>query len=568
MTHDLVIRGGTVVDGSGLPRYRADVAVADGKIARIAPRITARGREEIVARDLIVAPGFIDGHTHMDAQVAWDPLGTCSCWHGVTSVVMGNCGFTLAPCKPDERHLVVRNLERAEDIPAEAMQAGIEWTWETYAQYLDAVARWPKGINYAGYVGHSALRTYAMGERAFTEPASPADLAAMKRELADALAAGAMGFTTSRTKNHETSDRQPVASRVATWDEVRDLVGVMGDLGGGIFEIAGEDTGRDPDRLKDYLGRLRNLAVETGVPVTWGMFSTRVAPDFWRPYFDLLEETARAGGRMFAQVHSRALSVLLSFETRLPFDRLPEWRELRRRPLDEQRTALRDPEVRRRLAKAANEAEFTRGVGAESRRPEYEWIFLMEDPTGPHRSVADIARERGQDPVAAMIDLAVERDLRCFFVQPLANENLDHVLEMMRHPRSVVTFSDSGAHVSQIMDSSLQTHVLAYWVRRQQTLTLEEGVRMLTLEPATAWGLHDRGLLREGLAADLVVFDSDRVAPEMPEVVNDLPAGARRLRQKATGFRASIVNGQVVLRDGVHTGAFPGRVLRGPLAQR
>ena len=516
----------------------------------------------------MVAPGFIDGHTHMDAQVAWDPLGTCSCWHGVTSVVMGNCGFTLAPCKPDERHLVLRNLERAEDISAEAMKAGIEWSWETYAQYLDAVERWPKGINYAGYVGHSALRTYAMGERAFSEAPTAAEMAAMKRELSEALAAGAMGFTTSRTRNHETADRKPVASRVAAWDEVRELVGVMGDLGAGIFEIAGEDTGRDPDRQRDYLGRLRDLAVETGVPVTWGMFSTRAAPDLWRAYFDLLDETARAGGRMFAQVHSRALSVLLSFETRLPFDRLPEWRELRQRPLDEQRVALRDPGVRDKLVRAANEAEFARGVGAEMRRPDYEWIFLMEDPTGPHRSVADLARERGVDPVAAMIDLAVERDLRCFFVQPLFNENMDHVLEMMRHPRSVVTFSDSGAHVSQIMDSSLQTHVLSHWVRRRQALTLEEGVRMLTLEPATAWGLHDRGLLREGLAADVVVFDPDRVAALMPEVVNDLPAGARRLRQKSTGFRASVVNGEVVLRDGEHTGAFPGQLLRGPLARR
>jgi N-acyl-D-amino-acid deacylase len=502
----------------------------------------------------------------MDAQVAWDPLGTCSCWHGVTTVVMGNCGFTLAPCRPDEKHLVVRNLERAEDIPAEAMQAGIEWTWETYRQYLDAVERWPKGINYAGYVGHSALRTYAMGARAFSEPSSPADLGVMKRELADALAAGAMGFTTSRTRNHETSDRQPVASRVATWDEVRELVGVMGDLGAGIFEIAGEDTGRDPERARDYLDRLRALALDTGVPVTWGMFSSRAAPDLWRAYFELLEATARAGGRMFAQVHSRALSVILSFETRLPFDRLPEWRALRGRPLDEQRMALRDPGLREKLVAAAGAAEYGRRVGAETRPPDFDWIFVMDDPTGPHRSVAEVACERGLDPVAAMIQLAAERDLRCFFVQPLANENLDHVLEMMRHRHSVVTFSDSGAHVSQIMDSSLQTHVLAYWVRRRQAFSLEEGVRMLTLEPATAWGLHDRGLLREGLAADIAVFDPDRVAAEMPEVVNDLPAGARRLRQKAAGFRASIVNGTIVLRDGEHTGTFPGRLLRGPLA--
>jgi N-acyl-D-amino-acid deacylase len=566
MTYDLVIRGGTVVDGSGLPRYRADVAISGDRIARIGI-IRERGREEVDARHQVVAPGFIDGHTHMDAQVAWDPLGTCSCWHGVTSVVMGNCGFTLAPCRPDEKHLVVRNLERAEDIPAEAMEAGIEWTWETYAQYLDAVARWPKGINYAGYVGHSALRTYAMGERAFSEPATAQDLAVMKRELADALAAGAMGFTTSRTRNHETADRRPVASRVAEWSEVRELVQVMGDLGAGIFEIAGEDTGRDLDRRRDYLERLRDLAVQTGVPVTWGMFSSRFAPDAWRAYFDMLDETARAGGRMFAQVHSRALAVVLSFETRLPFDRLPEWREVRRRPLDEQRTLLRDAEVRRRLVKAAAEAEWGgRVVGAEARKPDFEWTMLMEDPCGPHRSLAEIARERGIDPVEAMIQVALERDLKAFFVQPLFNENFDDVLEMMKHPRSVVTFSDSGAHVSQIMDSSLQTQVLAYWVRRRGALSLEEGVRMLTLEPASAWGLHERGLLREGLAADVIVFDPDRVAPELPEVVNDLPAGARRLRQKARGFHASIVNGQVVLRDGEHTGAYPGRVLRGPLA--
>ena len=567
MTYDLVIRGGTVIDGSGLPGFRADVGVSGGRIARIG-RIRERGLDEIDAAGCAVTPGFIDGHTHMDAQVAWDPLGTCSCWHGVTTVVMGNCGFTLAPCRPDERHLVLRNLERAEDIPAEAMKAGIEWTWETYAQYLDALAKWPKGINYAGYVGHSALRTYAMGERAFSEPATADDLAAMKRELADALAAGAMGFTTSRTRNHETADRKPVASRVASWDEVRELVGVLGDLGGGIFEIAGEDTGREPERVQEYLGRLRDLAVETGVPVTWGMFSMRAAPDVWRSYFALLDETARAGGRMFAQVHSRALSLLLSFETRLPFDGLPEWRVVRRRPLEEQRAAFSDPAVRQSLAKTAMEAEYSRGVGAESRRPDYDWIFLMKDPTGPHRSVAELARERGTDPVTTMIELALERDLRCFFVQPLANENTDHVLEMMRHPRSVVTFSDSGAHVSQIMDSSLQTHVLAYWVRQRGAISLEEGVRMLTLEPATAWGLHDRGLLREGLAADLAVFDPDRVAPEMPQVVNDLPAGAKRLRQKATGFRASVVNGQVVLRDGEHTGALPGQLVRGPLARR
>ena len=568
MPYDLVIRDGTIIDGSGLARYPADVGIQHGRIAEIG-RIRDGAREVIDAEGQVVAPGFVDGHTHMDAQISWDPLGTCSCWHGITTVVMGNCGFTLAPCRPDERHFVVRNLERAEDISAEAMDAGIDWTWETYSEYLDTLEGLPKGINYSGYVGHSALRTYAMGERAFTEPATEDDLAVMKRELRDAVRAGAMGFTTSRTRNHQTPDGRPVASRIAAWSEVRELVGAMGELGAGIFEIAGEETGRDPERLRDYLVRLRDLAVETGRPVTWGMFSSRRAPEYWRPYFDLLEETARAGGRMFAQVHSRSLNVLMSFETRLPFDRLPEWRELRARPLGEQKAALADPELRRRLVQAAaTPVDRSGAIGAELRRPDYDWLFLMEDPVGPHRSIAQIAGERGCDPVEAMIDLALERELRCFFLQPIANEDSDHVLEMMRHPRSVVTFSDSGAHVSQIMDSSLQTHVLAYWVREREELTLEEAVRMLTFEPATQWGFADRGLLREGFAADVVVFDPERVRPLMPEVATDLPAGARRLKQGAAGIAATIVNGEVLLRDGKHTGALPGRLLRGPLARR
>ena len=567
MQYDLVIRDGTVIDGSGLPRYRADVGVVRGKIANIG-RIRDAAKEVVDASGLVVAPGFVDGHTHMDAQISWDPLGTCSCWHGITSVVMGNCGFTLAPCKANEKHLVVRNLERAEDISAEAMEAGIDWTWETYPEYLDAIERLPKGINYSGYVGHSALRTYAMGERAFDEPATEDDMAVMRRELRDSIRAGAMGFTTSRTRNHQTPDGRPVASRIASWQEVRDLVGVMGDMNAGIFEIAGEDTGRDPERLRDYLERLRDLAVETGRPVTWGMFSSRRAPEYWRAYFDLLDETAAAGGRMFAQVHSRSLNVLLSFKTSLPFDRLPVWRELRALPLDEQKGALRDPDTRRRLIEAASVPDRRAAVGAESRRPDYDWLFAMETPSGPHRSIAQIARERGLDPVAAIIELALEKDLDQFFLQTITNENQDHVLEMMRHPRSVVTFSDSGAHVSQIMDSSLQTHVLSHWVREKQAFTLEEGVRMLSFEPASSWGLADRGLLREGFAADVTIFDPERIAPEMPEVATDLPAGAKRLKQRATGIAATVVNGEVVLRDGEHTGALPGQLLRGPLAHR
>jgi len=569
MSYDLVIKNGTVVDGSGLPRYRADVGVRHGRIVTIG-RIRERAREVVDAGGQVVAPGFVDGHTHMDAQIFWDPLGTSSCWHGITSVVMGNCGFTLAPCAKENKHLVVRNLQRAEDIPPAAMEAGIEWRWTTFPEFLDCLESLPKGINYAGYVGHSAVRTYVMGERAFAQAASEDDLKAMEREVRDAIRAGAIGFTTSRSPAHETPDGRCVASRMATWDEVRRLVGVMGELNAGLFEIAGEGVDRTPNDpgLRDYHVRLRDLAVESGRPVTFGVFSRRSVPDVWRKYLALLDETAAAGGRMFAQVHSRSLSALLSFKTQTPFDHLPVWKELRALPLAEQRRQLRDPEMRRRLIAASGESDGRRPLGTEAARADYDRLLVFDTVEGPHRTVAEVARERGQHPAETMIDLALAKDLDLFFLQPVANEDQDAALELMRHPRAVVTFSDSGAHVSQLMDSSLQTHLLYHWVRRKQAFTLEQAVRMLTLVPATLWGFADRGLIREGMAADFVVFDPETIAAEMPEVVDDLPAGARRLVQCTRGIAATIVNGEVLLRDGKHTGALPGRLLRGPAARR
>ena len=570
MQYDVLIRNGSVVDGSGLPRFRADVGIVAGKIAAIG-KIRDSAKQVIDAEGHVVAPGFIDGHTHMDAQVFWDPLGTCSCWHGITSVVMGNCGFSLAPCSEDKKLMVMRNLERAEDISPQAMEAGIRWSWTTFPEYLDAVERLPKGINYAAYMGHSALRTHIMGERAFTDEASDTDLEAMQNEMRAAMRAGAIGFTTSRTRNHQTPDGQPVASRLASWDEVRQLVGTMGEMGTGVFEIAGEDTGLNPDRIQDYLNRLKALAVDTGVPVTYGMFSAPKAPDYWRPFFALADETAEAGGRIFVQVHSRSISVLQSFETVTSFDKLPVWRDIRTLPLAEQEAALRNPDIRHKLIESANNPpqDGGRAVGAEARAANFKWLFpIMDRAVPPYRSMQDMAQERGQDPVETYIDLALDKGLKRFFMQPLTNTNNDHVLEMMRHPRSVITFSDSGAHVSQIMDSSLQTHLLSYWVRDREAMSLEEAVRQLSFVPASHWGLSDRGLLREGWQADVVVFDPKTVAPQVPTLTYDLPAGARRLKQKADGFLATVVNGEVVLRNNEHTGALPGQLLRGPLASR
>jgi N-acyl-D-aspartate/D-glutamate deacylase len=344
----------------------------------------------------------------------------------------------------------------------------------------------------------------------------------------------------------------------------------MGELNAGLFEIAGEGVDRkagDPG-VREWHTRLRDLAVESGRPVTFGVFSRRDSPGTWKKYLDLLDETAAAGGRMFAQAHSRSLSALLSFKTQMPFDRLPLWKDIRKLPLAEQRQKLSDPSLRPKLVEASEARDERRALGTEARQADYNWLYVFDTVAGPHRSVAEVARSRNQHPAECMIELALEKDFDLFFLMPVANEDQDIALEIMRHPRTVTTFSDSGAHVSQLMDSSLQTHLLSHWVRDKQAFTLEQAVRMLTLVPATLWGFADRGLVREGFAADLVVFDPDTIAPEMPEVAHDLPAGARRLVQRARGIAATVVNGEVLLRDGKHTGALPGQLLRGPRARR
>jgi N-acyl-D-aspartate/D-glutamate deacylase len=478
---------------------------------------------------------------------------------------MGNCGFTLAPSLPDKRELVVRNLERAEDISPAALAAGITWTWETFPEYMDAVEKAPKSINYGTNLGHSALRTWAMGERAFEEEATDDDLAKMEGELRHSLAAGALGLSTSRSDQHETSDDRPVASRLASWGEVRRLVCAMGDTGTGIFEITPDPASgsSDPAVRDEWFGRMNDLAAESGAVLSVPIGSENQLD----AHLDWIDALAAAGGRVFGLSHSRGVSVLFSFETLLPFEKLPEWREVRARPIEEQKRLLADPVVRERLVKAANDGPYGRAIGAQVRKPDYDLVQVWERPIPPNPSVAEVARQRNIDPVEAMIDLALETDFKQLFFQPFRQYRDENIVKLMKHPRVVMTLSDSGAHLTTVADSSIQTHLLAYWMRDRQLFTLEEAVRMLTLAPATAWGFADRGLVREGFVADLNVFDPTTVGPEMPMLVNDFPAGAPRLIQKAHGFKATVVGGQIVLRDGVHTGALPGQLLRGPLAR-
>ncbi len=567
MALDLVIENGTVIDGSGGPRYRADVGVKAGRIVEIG-RIRGSATERIDAEGHIVSPGFIDGHTHMDAQVAWDQLGSCSCWHGVTSVVMGNCGFALAPCQPGEREWIARCLEAVEDIPVEAMMNGIDWTWETFPDYLDQVAQLPKAINYSAFIGHSALRMYVMGQRALSEVANEDDLRNMGAAVEEALQVGAVGLSTSRATTHITPEGSPIASRIADWSEIDYLVGALAKRNQGIFQIGPDMSGGEAHQK--FLKRLQKVALDSGRPIMFGTLSTQqgIDPYPWQEQVRYIDETVAAGGRMYGQTTTRPIIALFSLKSYLPFDNLPAWQALRDLPIDEQRKRFADPEIRSALVAAEatmkpRDGEFQGGGAAttDPKKPDYSNLFALRGVDWDDPTVEELSKKTGQHPVEVMLDLMIGNEDQ-LFVQPLVNEAPADVLGMLQHPRTLATFSDSGAHVCQEMGSSLQTHLLNYWVRQKQAFSLEQAVRMLTFDNASAFEFNDRGLLRPGYRADVVVFDADTIRPCLPTVETDLPGGARRLVQKADGIAATVVNGAVTFRHGASTGVYPGQLIR------
>jgi N-acyl-D-aspartate/D-glutamate deacylase len=567
---DLLIRGGTVIDGSGAQRHTADVGIVDGRVSAVG-RLTEAACHTIDADGLIVSPGFIDGHTHMDAQVMWDPLGTSSCYNGVTSVVMSNCGFTLAPCRPADRDWYASCLSYVEDIPAAAMAAGMDWTWESFAEYLDAVERRPKALNYAMYVGHSALRMYVMGRRALTDEASEDEIRAMARLAQDAMRAGAIGVSTSRAHTHLTPEGRPVASRLASWHELEQIVASMAALSTGIFQIGSDILNHGTNVA--MLERLTHLALTYKRTVMFGLLSTTQGDDpaSWRTQAGVIQETNRAGGRMFGQVGTRSINAIYSLKSYLPFDVLPEWQDVRARPLSEQLQLLRDPARRRALVAAEQRMKpkdnVLQGGGAatlDPRKPDYEQLFALKSMDWDDPTVAELSRARGTHPVETMIELSLENPDQVY-VWPVVNEDREDVLGMLKHDFALATFSDAGAHSAQEMGACLQTHFLHYWVNRRGAFTLEHAVRKMTRDIAEAFELKDRGLVKPGYKADLVLFEADRVRPCMPKIETDLPGGARRLVQKAEGIRATIVNGALTMQNGESTGTFTGEVMKGAL---
>ena len=429
--------------------------------------------------------------------------------------------------------------------------------------------RLPKALNYASYIGHSALRMTVMGERALSEKATEDDLKRMVHAVQEALRAGAIGFSSSRAHTHVTPDDTPVASRIADWSELEALVGAMAELDAGIFQI-GPDVSNGANQ-RAFLAQLQTLAIASGRPTMFGTISTKQgdSPNPYRYQLDYINESIAAGARMFGQTTTKSINAIFSLKSYLPFDALEHWKPLRGLPVAEQQRRMADPALRAQLV--ADEAQMKprgnifQGGGAattDPRKPNYDNLFAMKDVAWEDPTVAELAAARGKHPVDVMIDLMLANENQVF-VQPLVNEQPDHVLDMLRHPWTLATFSDSGAHVCQEMGSSLQTHMLSYWVRQKQAFTLEQAIRRLSFDNAAAWEMNDRGLVRAGFAADLVLFDADEIRPSMPTVESDLPGGARRLVQKAEGIAATIVNGVVAFENGVATGQHGGQLLKG-----
>ncbi len=568
--HDLVISGGTVVDGTGAAPRQADVAIDGDRITEVGELEDRSARETVDAGGMIVTPGFVDVHTHFDGQITWDPMLTPSCWHGVTTVVMGNCGVGFAPVQPDKHEWLIGLMEGVEDIPGAALADGIQWGWETFPEYLDAVDAVPKMLDVGAQIPHGAVRGYVMGERgAKNEPASEADIEAMAVIVREAIQAGALGVSTSRTIAHMAIDGEPVPGTFAAEDELFGIGRALGDLGTGIFELApagalGEDLAA-PDREMAWMRRL-SAAIDR--PVTFALTQNDHDPDSWRKMLDLASQAVGEGARIRPQVAGRPVTLLLGLQTFHPFAYCPSWGPVGILPtIAERIVAMRDPETRRRLV-------------AEAQTPDPAMVqfldpakaFPLGDPPNyepdPSTSIAARAASEGRNVYDLYYDLLMEDNGHALVMRPLLNytdRNLDAVREMLLHPTSALGLGDGGAHCGTTCDASTPTYMLTHWARDRahDRLPIEWVVRKMTSETASLYGLGDRGTLRPGLRADVNVIDHARLQLRSPHMAHDLPGGARRFIQEADGYVATVVAGQVTLVEGEDTGARPGALVRG-----
>ncbi|MGB2756491.1 MAG: amidohydrolase family protein [Acidimicrobiia bacterium] len=565
--HDLIIKGGTVVDGVGSEPITADVAVTDGIITEVG-RVDGPAQRTISADGLTVMPGIVDIHTHFDGQITWDPLLTPSCWHGVTTVVMGNCGVGFAPVIPERREWLIGLMEGVEDIPGSALSEGIRWSWETYPEYLDAVEHASKALDVGSFIPHGAVRAYVMGERgAKNEPATAEDIAAMAEIVRAGMLAGGLGFSTSRTIAHMAIDGEPVPGTFAARDELFGIGSVLGELNAGVFELApagalGEDLAA-PDREMAWM---RDLAEAIKRPVMFALLQNDHDPDAWSKMLDLCAEAQAEGIPIYPQVAGRPINLLLGLGTFHPFAYCPSWGMLGLAPIEEKVARMGDPAFRATLLAEAEQIDPT---FAQFLEPSGVYVMGTEPSYEPAAadSIAARARSNGCSPMEEFYDRLLDEQGHAFLMRPLLNfsdGNLDAVRTMLAHPATVWGLGDGGAHCGTTCDASVPTTMLMHWARdRAEGIALEEIVRKMTSATADLMGLGDRGRLMPGAIADVNLVDLEGLRMDRPELVHDLPGGAKRFVQRSHGWKMTIKSGDVFMEDGIDTGVRNGMLLRG-----
>ena len=553
MAYDLIIKDGTIIDGSGLPGFHGDVAVSGGRIVEVG-RVNGDAPRVIDADGLVVAPGIIDNHTHYDAQVTWDPLCTYSCYHGVTTVVIGNCSLALAPARQEDRGVLAGVLSHVEAIPLEAITTGVKWSWETIPQYLDALDQ-KLGVNVASLIGHSAVRRYVMGEASQERHATEDEIAAMKAIVREGIEAGAVGVSFERNMRHFDWHGRLAPTNLADDAEIFAVASVVDEVGRGVIQCGGDRK----------LGT--GIAKQSRRPVFYGNITQQaVAPDRWRKQLEETESLMRQGHRAYQFVMPRPGDLRYTLKTAQHFDAMPTWKNVMLLPLEMRMAAFRDPETRAKLHWEAVETPMDPNrAGVFTRRWDLQFVFRPATAKNQHlrgKSVAEIAREQNKDVLDAFLDLALEENLETEFERREVNSDEAAMKALLTSPYTVIGQSDGGAHVVFRTDYSYSTYLLSHWVREKEIMSLEDAIRKLTFIPASLFGLYDRGLIRPGMAADLMIFDPETIAPLEPGEAHDLPGGARRRKQLAKGIESTVVNGQVLIEKGEHTGAYPGKVAR------